>query len=904
MANDFNLDGRNAAGAMLDKYSSSRGGDNQASLDPVGSGGRGPGGSVPGANTAFSNDKRKKPDDIEPYYRSNKQVLDIKNNLIRQYAVRDYLYRFLQRVYDGDFWRQVSDDIASFKLKYHLKRYKTDLSYRFVVNYIFAAVNDYVDLLSKEPSIHVPPLHAADSLSQDQAAQNEKILYGIWENSKMSKQMYDFSWYLALLGSAVLESTLDVETNIPNIIVQHPGTHYIRERFGRPNEILYGIQRAFLEPAQVEDAYGGSWHNNGRYSKLDTQTGVWTQSDEWIPNMSRIEVIIFYSSWERVVLIQDQVVNDFSVQYDEPIEVPFRVVHFLKRPGKAYGIGAAEQSWALNSYLNQLYSQEANILAYAANPILVVKEPTQVPEDIPNDPGSVISTGPQGSVTWLQWHGSVPELTQQMERTRKYIQDVQGLPESRYGAAKQSFLTGRAVDQLNAPTQDRIASRLRGMGEELQHINRIALWQFEHASYGKTVELYGQSGEGDSFALRVKGKDVNGYYRNFVTWDNHDHGDAVEILQLYGAGLVDRRSAIVALGLKEPDQIIKRIRQDKEEDIEITRLYEEAKLVTIAPVETEGLIPGQSAILGPAGQEQLEAGLASGGQVAPVAPGGPPQGGGIGGPPAAQGPQPVQGGPGAPTGTPPPALPQGLPTRTMADHAKDLHTLRGGNVPMPPNPQGPASTLAGIGGPPGGLPPASPASRPGGFGPDPGLAAPSRVRKGFGPGNNLFQGDSSKGVFGLQMVANDIRALSPDKLKGRVWLKGDILGGAAQKIDVFLSAAIDKKTLIDSLPQYKGQLVFEKGKTPPAAAIEVTPKPFEAPPGPGNVASGHQPDVLPTGATIDSTHAAGVRKNPPGLIGPTAGPGGVPLASYQQVPMPPPGLGPLPNSNIETGTKG
>ncbi len=611
---EYKADGTMTPGTQLDKYQN--GSDNQTSTDPFTQGHRGPGGPAVGAQTAFGKDK-KKGDEVAPYYRTHKQILDIKNNLIRQYAVRDYLYRFLQRVYDGDFWRQVSDDIASFKLKYHLKRYKTDLSYRFVVNYIFSATNDYVDLLGKEPSIHVPPLHAADSASQEQASTNEKILYGIWENSKMSKQTYDLSWYLALLGSSVLESTLDPDTGIPNIIVQHPGTHYIRERFGRPNEILYGVQRAFLEPAQVEDAYGDSWHNNGRYSKLDTQTGVWSLSDEWVPNQSRIEVIIFYSPWEKTLVIQDQIVNDYSVQYDEPIEVPFRVVHFLKRPGKAYGIGAAEQAWALNSYLNQLYSQEANILAYAANPILVVKEPTQVPEDIPNDPGSVISTGPQGDVHWLQWHGAVPELTQQMERTRKYIQDVQGMPETRYGQAKQSFLTGRAVDQLNAPTQDRVASRLRGMGEELQHINRIALWQFEHGSYGKTIELYGRSAEGDSFSLKVKGKDVNGYYRNFVTWDNHDHGDAVEILQLYGAGLIDRRSAIVGLGLKEPDQIIKRIRQDKEEDIEITRLYEEAKLVTISPVETEGLIPGQSAILGPAGTEQLEAGLASGGMLPP-----------------------------------------------------------------------------------------------------------------------------------------------------------------------------------------------------------------------------------------------------------------------------------------------
>lgn len=806
---------------------------------------KGPTGSIHvGAASQAYNKSFSDPDD-KPVYRNLRQIMHIKEAVTMQFAARDVIYRFLERIYDGDAWRSIMEDMRYARL--NKKRYSKDDQYRLVVNYVFSVVNDYVDLLSKDPSVHVPVLYPADPVSQEHAATVEKTYYGFWYKSKMQRQWYDMAWYLALLGSAGVESTPDAADGIPQILIKHPGSLYTRNRFGRPDELLYVVERFFLDPDQVADAYGDAWKNNSEYSTLDTRSGQWMITEDWTPNMTKIEGFIFHTPWEKTLVIQGQIINEYSVQFDEPRPIPYRMIPFIKRPGRQYGIGAAEQINGLNQYLNQLYSQEANILAYAANPIMVVKEPTQVPANIPNDPGAVVSVGPQGDVKWLQWHGAVPEVTQQMERTKKFLQDISGLPETRYGSTKQSFVTGRAVEELNAPTQDRVASRYRLIGNELSAINEVAMWQFEHASGRRTVSLYGVTGEGNTFAMEVKGKDMHGYYRNMITWDNHDHGDAVEVLQLVGANLLDKYSALIQLGIREPQQVLKRIREDRLEDIEFARQLELAKVVQVSPQASAALLPGQASIVGAQGQQQIAQGLLAGSTGQP-APG-----------------QPALGAPGGPSG-------------------------EGGIASTPP--QGGAAPGSPAGPAPGGGPPLA---SPDLSGQAPAQAqppvAPGSQRRGFGPSANLhLAGSGGGGAFDMKNVINDFQALPPEKIKGRVYLVGDIAGGAANKIEVFLTNGVDKKTLIDLLPQYKGHLMFTIGTKPPANAVDVTPKAFSAPPKGGVPSPLGQSSQGPQGTPLSPLEPkGGLTKNPPGAIL-QRGPGGIPTG-YSQLPGVPPGVG-------------
>jgi hypothetical protein len=775
----------------------------------------------------------KRPEE-KPVYRTLGQIQHIKLALTMQYAARDVVYRFLERIYDGDAWRWIMEDLRYNRL--NRKRYAKDDQYRLVVNYVFSVVNDYVDLLSKDPSIHVPVLFPDDPRSQDHAAIVEKTYYGFWYASKMERQRYDMAWYLALLGSAGIEVFPDPDDNIPKLLVKHPGSLYVRARFGRPDEILYIIERFFLDPDQIADAYGDAWKDNGMYMTLDSRSGQWIITEDWTPNMTKVEGFIFSSPWEKTLIIQNQIVDGYSVQFDEPRPVPYRIIPFIKRPGRLYGIGAAEQIWGLNQYLNQLYSQEANILAFAANPIMVVKEPTQVPANIPNDPGAVVSVGPQGDVKWLQWAGQGHgDLSAQMQRTTKFLQDISGMPETRYGATKQSFVTGRAVEELNAPTQDRIASRYRLMAAELESINEIAMWQFEHISKNKEIHLYGYDGSANTFSLAVKGKDIGGYRRNIITWDNHDHSDAVEVLQLVGANMLDKYSGLVQLGIREPKQVLNRIRQDRLEDIEFARQLEAAKMVAVTPQASQALLPGQDAILGAGGQQQIAASLMAGatGQPAPGQPG--------------------LGAPGGPSG-------EGGVASTAPGGP-------GGGTPAPGGPPA-QSPIVGAQAPAAGPPPGS-------------------HRSGFGPNANLHLAGAGGGNFDLQSVTNDFMALPPDKIKGKVYLIGPISQGAAMTIDVFVTMGIDKKTLIDLLPQYKGHMKFTVGTKVPAHAVDVTPRAFVAPPKNQEPGVGNQPTAPPAGGGLEPK--GGQVKNPPGLLL-QRGPGGIPTG-YAALPEVPPGVG-------------
>lgn len=64
------------------------------------------------------------------------------------------------------------------------------------------------------------------------------------------------------------------------------------------------------------------------------------------------------------------------------------------------------------------------------------------------------------------------------------------------------------------------------------------------------------------------------------------------------------------------------------------------------------------------------------------------------------------------------------------------------------------------------------------------------------------------------------------KLRGRVWLVGAIAaqGSTTAQIDLAINQGVDKKTLIDALPQWYGRLRFQKVAGQPAGqAIEITP---------------------------------------------------------------------------------
>jgi hypothetical protein len=102
-------------------------------------------------------------------------------------------------------------------------------------------------------------------------------------------------------------------------------------------------------------------------------------------------------------------------------------------------------------------------------------------------------------------------------------------------------------------------------------------------------------------------------------------------------------------------------------------------------------------------------------------------------------------------------------------------------------------------------------------------------------------------------------------------------------IEIFLTNGVDKKTLIDLLPQYKGHLIFTVGSKVPAHAVDATPKQFSAPPK-GGVTQGPAP-----AANAPLEPGSGLKKNPPGALL-ERGPGGIPTG-YATLPSVPPGVG-------------
>jgi hypothetical protein len=442
--------------------------------------------------------------------------------------------------------------------------------------------------------------------------------------------------------------------------------------------------------------------------------------------------------------------------------------------GEIFGPSDIDQLIAINIYLNALQTKLGDALEENLYAQTWVK--SDDPKPVNTGPGAVNYIGRDDDVVRLPPISIPPELFHQVEKVEDFMRTHAIWPEIMSGEASGSVVTGRAMSRLMGPSTGMAAIRQMYMGADLQKCNAWALamlenlWADEEFTWYMASPLTVNAGPKKStkYSTRfIPSEDLQGYYENYLYYSvfGSDLNQAtVAALQLQGAGIISKQWIRNQLpGLHDAEGMAKEIEQEKKEEMAL----EVSLQAQLQELQTQSQM------------QQMQAQAAMQGQ----APGGAaPEGG----PPAEGAPAPQQGG--LPPGEQLPSslslLPGGAPT-AMGTSAP----LSGEeNFPLPFTEVKPYAAALDV------------------------MTGTPQPPEKMGAGAVSAE-DVMKAVAGVQ------------KLKGEVYLAGEIAkrGQTMGAITLALTDKLDKQTLLNALPEYKGRIEFVivPAGQPPAGAIPI-----------------------------------------------------------------------------------
>jgi len=461
-------------------------------------------------------------------------------------------------------------------------------------------VDDYQALLGRMPNTRVvPPDHEPAGIEAGQKL--TKYLVSTHELSRMDRQQADMGWMLPCLGDSLYLLDIAKVDRVWRVVwnVVDPRVAYPKFMSGyRRFDILDLILREYWDPYEAKARFGSHVID-------DLEQGL-------------VPITIYVSQFERVTVVGGK--RRAEVIHRTPWKLPFcPAVWVFNKVNGGYAQSDIAQSLIQQDaldFLTQLFLDGAVISTY---PVPVVKGSSSIgPDGIVTGPGAPhLTVGPDGDFKYVQPATDLGSIRFGIDAMQQEIFAATGSSQARQtGQLHSSIQTGRATHAAQGPQATRIELRQQELGAAIQIANAMTLEMQEKAPHlgAQEFEIYGRI-RGRSFLEKFNPrKDINGWYRNAVQWEelvgmNSQQKGAVAT-ELKAAQIVSKRRAMEIAGVDDPHGM--------QLEIEADLLHE---------AELQARVQG---ILGGAGQP-------AGG------PGGPPGGGSPATPPQAPG------GPKAPT---------------------------------------------------------------------------------------------------------------------------------------------------------------------------------------------------------------------------------------------------------------
>lgn len=739
-------------------------------------------------------------------------VYALMNMLEGRYGDTHQTFTHLRNFWNGKMWQDDATMTRSLISVFRDLRHggagaDSDPDVRVTLPLVEAIVAKFMALLTAPPQISVirPPIGYAglrkDETVRALADQNEKYLYGLWEQNRVGKLFGRQAFYLPLFGSCFVGIHPNFKDKTMKILVRSPEVAYPVWEHGYMNLRAIGFRWRMPQDLAVQN-YGPAslsfLDEMGADSKVKEILGLGKKEAK------QVDVVEFWDENSKRTMI-----NGRTIEYVEHKLgfCPWMESSFYDVPDEPFGKGVIEGNAGLFQKMNLLDSLELQSVIENVFARIVIINPAVAPEDIDNGPGGVIPVGQGGDVRWVSPPATTTDLSASLGRSLDMVQRGTHLPGSMYGeGVATSITTGAAQHESTLPTGNVIDYVQGNIADTWVRINEMAIDMTGKIFGNRDVVYFGrqyhESGifaTPQQFAITLKGSDLKGWTRHSLTFSPllNMHEKVVIGLQLGGGGIVSKRWQRDQIGIVDNDAMAEEILTEMRLD-----------------QTTAGLMQGlQAGQFDATYVEQAFIALEKGGTLpAPPAPALPA---------------------GAAPGSPPGAVPGG------------------GLPPLPPPP----------------MPAPGPAGTP----------APAP------PGAGDIPTPDANYDFTLQGAIGDFQRIK--KVKGKVWLVGEVVqkGGTNGPIEVMLTEAADKSTIINGLPdEYHGKLQFHvrpNGDLPSEPHVDVTPGAKAAKgglpqiPSPGEVAAGGGGVTpAPGGYSDNPVMATGARSLPP--LASNFGPGG------------------------------
>lgn len=499
---------------------------------------------------------------------SAQEVRELYESLRASFAGRNEEFRVSRSRYNGVHWDAETNPAPRAR-------------YALTLNYVRTTVDKSVQmLLGQMPGIQVMP-RSAEENDRRLAEKEEALLYYSWDknqaplvfrrvafNQSLLRVGWVYYWWdseakCVRFRSMAPENVFPVydgEDLIEMVVVSRRLTRALKRMYPQHAERI--VADAEADPLFVDDP---TLSLAGPQLAGDVHTGTTTVVD-WYDR---------YGNWKRLM---GNAVHEQNLGYESG-SVPF--IHF---PNKIRGdetqpANDIDDIVELNQYLDQLVSQQADIIKKYANPTVVDygsgQDPQRAREAITKE-GGYLPARREARLEFLTWQGTPPDIQNQYLRVKEALHDLSGWPMSSYG----QMVTNQSGVMTNlsmTPTVSSNAERQTVFGMGLVQLNEAILRLYEKFSKGEDIHVYGskpkRAGLPQMLAYdeTLRGSEINGWYKNRIKWPSALRTDDPLYVQNIIAQLTSQPpvlnvyDAMEMLGYENVEQMIDRLKEQLED---------------------------------------------------------------------------------------------------------------------------------------------------------------------------------------------------------------------------------------------------------------------------------------------------------------------------------------------------
>jgi hypothetical protein len=421
-------------------------------------------------------------------------------------------------------------------------------------NYIKPIVQDLVAVRGSWPTTTVPA-PTGDDAARDLALLTTRALREQHEHSAMVRQQQRAGFFLSCLGDTCY--TLDPRT---------PQMHKNEPDPFRPVGIYFNVvnpREAYpkfyqTSDLQLQDLY---WIVEITQDDAREQYPTIRFSPERPPD-EPITVIRYYSRTERQTVVDGQRVA--GIRHN---------LGFC--PAEWVCNQATDGRWAqsdisgcvgLHEELQDLWKVYVDTLVASAYPIIHIHDPEQTQGQVEQGPGAQFTTKGTGKIELLAPQANPQAAAMIFNSARDNLMQQTGIAPIRLeGQVDRSNVSGKSVQEQQAPMERRLKLSLDLLGQGLQRLNSKCLLMLARVPDFKDhpMELFGQDRDGP-YRETFTGAQLGGWVRNVVSWADVTGPSAqertVQGMQLFkeGMGAFPFSESLRMAGFDDPEELMQR----------------------------------------------------------------------------------------------------------------------------------------------------------------------------------------------------------------------------------------------------------------------------------------------------------------------------------------------------------